>query len=534
MSTQHPAVVIDGLTLVWPDGAIALDGLDAAFNAGRTGLVGANGTGKSTLLEVVAGELAPTAGSVSARGLVRYLPQQITLRTEDTVADLLGVRERLDALRSIESGDADPRHLDVLADDWGVEERARAALGANGLSDLDLDRRVATLSGGETVATALTGISLSGAEIALLDEPTNNLDRDARHRLYDLVASWRGTLVVASHDLELLDLMDETAELREGSLTIYGGPYSAFREHVAREQAAAEQALTTAEQKLRTEKRQRVEAQTKLARRKRYARTDYENKRRPKSIMKLRAGEAEVSAGKLRGELDEKIDRAREFRDRTAERVRRDHRVKIDLPSPGLPAGRRVAELHDSSGRTVVLQGPERLAITGRNGTGKTRLVETLVRPRPGAPELYATARTSRIGYLPQRLDHLDDDLTILETVRRAQPEAEPEELRATLAGFGFRGDVVRRRVGDVSGGERFRIALATVLLADPPNQLLVLDEPTNNLDIATVEQVIAALVAYRGALLVISHDDTFLDRLGIDTFVHLENGRFCESRRLP
>ncbi|MEI7056930.1 ATP-binding cassette domain-containing protein [Nocardioides sp. CCNWLW239] len=533
MSTQHPAVVLDGISLLWPDGAIALSGLDATFNPGRTGLVGTNGAGKSTLLRIVAGDLTPTSGSVSVRGQVRYLPQHITLQAEATVADLLGVRDRLDALQAIESGDPDPRHFEALADDWGIEERARAALGAAGLDDLGLDRRVATLSGGETVATALTGVGLSGAEIALLDEPTNNLDREARRRLYDLIAGWRGTLVVASHDLELLDLMDETAELRGDSVTVYGGPYSAFREHVEREQAAAEQALATAEQKLRVEKRQRVEAQTKLARRQRYARTDYENKRRPKSIMKARAGEAEVSAGKLRGELDEKIDRARELRDWSAERVRRDPRVTIELPPPGLPAGRRVAELHDVSGGTIVVQGPERLALTGRNGAGKTRLVETLVRPRPHGQEPYATPLSTRIGYLPQRLDHLDDATTLLETVRIARPDADPEEVRATLAGFGFRGDVVHRQVGDVSGGERFRVALATVLLADPPNELLVLDEPTNNLDIATVEQVVAALDAYRGALLVISHDDTFLGRLRIDTYVHLENGRLAASRRL-
>ncbi|HEY9394640.1 MAG TPA: ATP-binding cassette domain-containing protein, partial [Nocardioides sp.] len=156
MSTQHPAVVLDGLTFRWPDGATALAGLDAAFNPGRTGLVGTNGAGKTTLLEVVAGEVEPAAGSVSVRGQVRYLPQHVTLQTGATVADLLGVRDRLDALRAIESGDADPRHFDVLADDWAVEERARAALGSNGLPNLDLDRRVATLSGGETVATALT------------------------------------------------------------------------------------------------------------------------------------------------------------------------------------------------------------------------------------------------------------------------------------------------------------------------------------------------------------------------------------------
>lgn len=525
--TQHPSVVLDDLAFRWPDGTPALDGVSAAFGAGRTGLIGANGTGKTTLLRLIRGELTPSRGSITASGRVGYLPQRLVLDTGATVADLLGIRVQLDALRAIESGDADPRHYDALGDAWDVEARARAGLDAIGLASAGLDREVGALSGGEVMLAALAGLRLAGDEIALLDEPTNNLDRTARHELYDAIAGWRGALIVVSHDVALLNLMDDTAELRAGALTVFGGPYDAYREHLAQEQAAAEQALRTAEQKARTEKRQRIEAQTKLARRERYARTDFENKRKPKMIMNQRRTEAQVSAGKLRGELDDRLAAAQAAVEEQAGRVRRDARIRIDLPDPDVPAGRRLAELHDEHGTVIVVQGPERVALTGRNGVGKTRLVESLV--QPGGPEgarVRAIALTERIGYLPQRLDHLDETADLLDTVAAAAPRTPTGELRAGLARFLFRGDAIHRSVGACSGGERFRVALARLLLADPPNQLLVLDEPTNSLDLDSVDELVSALESYRGGLIVVSHDDAFLARLRIDTWIELDEGR--------
>lgn len=522
---QNPAAVLADLSFAWPDGTDVFRNLTATFGSGRTGLIGANGTGKTTLLRLIGGELSPTTGTISVSGQVGYLPQQLTLRTTATVAELLGVRGRLDALRAIEAGDADERHFDALADQWDVDARARAALDSIGLTGIGLDRPVGTLSGGETVLAVLAGLRLSGDEIVLLDEPTNNLDRETRHRLYDVITAWRGALIVVSHDVTLLDLMEDTAELRAGSLTVFGGGYTAYREQIAQEQAAAEQALRTAEQKLRTEERQRVEAQTKLARRQRYARTDFENKRKPKMIMNQRKTEAQVSAGKLRGELDEKVESARDAAQEQAERVRRDPRIRIDLPDPNVPAGRRLAELRDGRGTTLVIQGPERVALTGRNGIGKTRLLQTLVHPETaGDRVVHAVRRTDRIGYLPQRLDHLDDDATLLDTVRAAAPRTPPEGIRANLARFLFRGDSIHRPIGGLSGGERFRVALARLLLADPPHQLLVLDEPTNNLDLNSVDELVDALQAYRGGLIVASHDDAFLARLGIQTRITLDS----------
>src|SRR5699024_5576758 len=134
-----------------------------------------------------------------------------------------------------------------------------------------------------------------------------------------------------------------------------------------------------------------------------------------------------------------------------------------------------------------------------------------------------ATSYTDRIGYLPQRLDHLDDEVTVLDAVRMAAPLAKLEHIRAQLARFLFRADTVQQKIGKLSGGERFRVALALLLLAEPPNELLILDEPTNNLDLKTIQEFIEALNTYEGALIVVSHDDVFLRQINIDTWLHLD-----------
>lgn len=175
-----PAVVLDRLTFTWPDGSVALDGVSGAFSAGRTGLVGRNGSGKTTLLRLIAGELTPTSGQLTITDEVAYLPQQLTLATDRRVAELLGIAAPLDAVRAIEEGDPDPAHFEAVGNDWDIEARAEVALAEAGLDPGFLDRTVGELSGGEAVLVAVAGIRLRRAPITLLDEPTNNLDRDAR------------------------------------------------------------------------------------------------------------------------------------------------------------------------------------------------------------------------------------------------------------------------------------------------------------------------------------------------------------------
>ncbi|WP_029267463.1 MULTISPECIES: ABC-F family ATP-binding cassette domain-containing protein [unclassified Microbacterium] len=547
-TTLHASVILDRLTFTWPDGSVALDGVSGAFGSGRTGLVGRNGAGKSTLLRLMAGELEPTSGMVTASGEVAYLPQQLTLDVDRRVAELLGVSEALDAVRAISAGDVDPAHFDAVGDDWDIEARAEASLAEAGLASDFLDRRVGELSGGEAVLVAIAGIRLRRAPITLLDEPTNNLDRDARAKLAAMVRAWKGTLIVVSHDLSLLELMDDTAELYAQTLSVFGGPYSEWRAWLDAEQDAAKQAEVTAAQVLRKEKRQRIEAEVKLAHRARTAKKAEIEKRVPKIVAHGRKMAAEVSAGRLRTEVGAKEDAARSVLDEAGRRVRSDSSMKIELPDPQVSRSRRIATVGDHE-RAWVIQGPERVALIGRNGAGKTTLLERLVatgvhssgamtpvgpQGREGSgsetevlssvrPALHAEAHTDLIGYLPQRVDGLDEERSVFENIAAAAPHVPEKELRNRLARFLIRGATAERPVAALSGGERFRVALAKLLLADPAPHLVVLDEPTNNLDLDTVDQLVDALRAYRGAVLIVSHDDAFLRRLDLDLTLQID-----------
>lgn len=531
---KNPSITLTDVRLQWPDGTTALTGISGTFGVGRTGLVGSNGAGKSTLLRLIAGVLTPTSGRISTNGEVGYLPQTLTLKTDSTVADLLGIGPKLRALRAIESGDAAVENFETVGDDWDIETRADESLRHIGFSGSDLDRNVGEISGGEAMLVAITGLRLQRTAITLLDEPTNNLDRDARARLSGLITSWPGTLVVVSHDLSLLELMDNTAELHAGELTVFGGPYSAWRSHMDEQQAAAVQAAQAAKQAVKIEKRQRQDAETKLAKRARTGQSSYDNKKGSKILMNQRASDAQVSAGKLRSGSDDKVNAARTALDEASSRIREEERISLNLPDPDVPRGRRIAELRGTN-RAFFVEGPERVAIIGANGVGKTTLLERVVAGEslPDNDEVSDVVEsgtaggrllTGRAGYLRQRLDGLDDAATTLENVQASAPSVPEGEIRNQLARFLLRGDSVYRPVHTLSGGERFRVSLARLLFADPPPQVLILDEPTNNLDIQSVDQLVEALNAYRGAVILVSHDDDFLDRLDLDLVLNLDH----------
>ncbi|WP_228918086.1 ABC-F family ATP-binding cassette domain-containing protein [Streptomyces sp. DH20] len=521
------------LSFTWPDGTVVFEDLDVAFGPGRTGLVGLNGSGKSTLLKLIAGELTPTEGSVKVSGEVGRLPQTVTLDTALRVDEALGIAGKRAALHAIEAGDVAEEHFETVGDDWDVEERALATLGELGLGHIGLDRTVGEVSGGESVMLRLAALLLSRPDVLLLDEPTNNLDLYARRRLYAAVENWQGVLVVVSHDRELLDLVDQIADLRAGGITWYGGNYTAYEEALAVEQEAAERMVRVAEADLRKQKRELADAQVKLARRKRYGQKMWDNKREPKVVMGERKRQAQVAAGKHRIMHEEKLAEAKERLDDAVDAVRDDDEIRVDLPFTAVPPGRQVltvTDLEPAYGARVKgldLRGPERVALIGRNGAGKTTLLRTIAGELPPVSG-EATAHVP-LRFLPQRLDVLDPELTVAENVARFAPGATNNRIRARLARFLFRGARADQRAATLSGGERFRATLAALMLAEPAPQLLMLDEPTNNLDMASVRQLTTALESFEGALVVASHDLPFLQSIGITRWLMMEEGELRE-----
>jgi ATPase subunit of ABC transporter with duplicated ATPase domains len=568
------SVVLSDLTFSFPNGKLLFSRLNASFNPGRTGLIGANGSGKSTLLRLAARQLRPSSGAVTATGEIGYLPQDLTLDTGAPVAALLGIAGVRAAIRAVEAGSVDPAVFDAVGDAWDIDDRAREQLARLGLGHVGLDDPVGRLSGGEAVLAALSALLLRRPAALLLDEPTNNLDLDARRRLYAAVQAWPGVALVVSHDRALLALMDQVADLNDGALRLYGGNLDAYESMLATEQAAALRVVNAAGADVRRERRDLAENQVKQARRDRQGGMLAASGSLPHILAGARKRSAQVSAGKTRDVALERIASARSRLAEAGEALRDDAVIRVALPETAVPAGRTVlavagldrpwapwhaagpggtAGAGEDAGRLaeLVVRGPERIALTGPNGAGKTTLLRALAGPgqrrgpdvdevaggtgTPLLPDGVTVRRNGPSGYLPQRLDILDEARTVLENVRAVAPGASLNEARAGLARFLFRGARADQQAGTLSGGERFRAVLAALLLADPPPQLLLLDEPTNNLDLASVRQLAQALSCYQGALIVVSHDMPFLESLGITRWLRLDrSGRLSDTGASP
>ena len=514
-------ITIQNLGWSTPDGHDLFSHLDLSFGPERTGLVGRNGVGKTTLLRLVAGEVAPQVGTVSTDGRLAVLRQSVRPGADDTIADLFGVRDGLALLARAEAGRASTEGL--ARADWTLESRMAAALGELGL-DVTAQTRLLSLSGGQATRAALAALIFAAPDFLLLDEPTNNLDRDGRDAVVGLLARWKAGAIVISHDRELLDGMDAIVELTSLGATRYGGNWSIYRERKAIELAAAKHDLADAERRV-----DEVRRSTQVAA-ERQARRDSAGKRMAKKggIPKIILGgmrENAQNTGAAGRRLAERQGRqAEEAAGLARQKIEVLRPLTVDLPSTGLASGKTVLRLDEvtagyNPGRPMIrnlslhLTGPERIAVTGPNGSGKTTLLSVVtgsLLPLSGAVEV-----ATRFALLDQRVSLLDPALSIADNFARLNPGADMTTCRAALARFMFRADAALQRVGTLSGGQMLRAGLAAVLGATPP-PLLILDEPTNHLDIDAIEAVEAGLRAYDGALLVVSHDEAFLEAIGI------------------
>jgi ATPase subunit of ABC transporter with duplicated ATPase domains len=513
-------LTLDSISAQTPERQVLFSDLTLSIGAERVGLVGRNGSGKSTLIRIIAGMAEPAAGAVQRSGSISILAQDWP---EDlTLARALGVAEGMAILQRVLSGKVSAGDFDAA--DWALESRVDAALGEAGLTGTALDRRIGSLSGGERTRVGVARLLVEASDLLLLDEPTNNLDAPGRAVIHSLVRNWRGGVLVASHDRELLETMDRIVELNPVGVRLVGGGWSVFAalRTAEREKAATE--LERSNTALREAQRAVQRQREAKERRDKAGRAFAVKGSEPKITLGAKAERAEDSGGRARRLGERQVSEAAAKAEEARARVEVLTPLTIALPPSGLPSAAHVLALErvtiDLGERqlgpwTFELYGPKRIAVTGPNGAGKTTLLKVaagLLVPTTGTVRRVG----NRIVMLDQHLEVLHHDTSILANFRRLNASLSEQDAYAACARFAFRNRDARQKVGTLSGGERLRAGLACTLAGARPPWLLILDEPTNHLDIESVELLEEALREFDGALMVVSHDPAFVEAVGV------------------
>jgi ATPase subunit of ABC transporter with duplicated ATPase domains len=522
-------ITLSDIAYSTPDGRPLFSDINLSFAAEKTGLIGRNGVGKSTLLKLISRELSPQSGAVSVRGKIGVLRQVVQNKSDESIANLFSATESLALIHRAEMGQAAAE--DLLDVDWTLPQRIATALYRVGLDVLP-ETKLALLSGGQRTRARLAALICEEPEFLLLDEPTNNLDKAGRVAVLDLLSAWRGGAIVVSHDRELLETMDAIVELSSLGARRYGGNWTAYRECKAVELEAARRDLAEAEKR----SEQVTRAVQRTAERK--TRKDNAGKKKvakgglPRIVMGAWKDRSEGTGGNnARGAEMRRVE-ALEDVATARRRIEVIDPVTVALPRTGLPTGKLVLEVEGMSAGyepdqpvirnlSFTMTGPERLAITGPNGSGKTTILKVVT----GALQPWSGAVRVMVGFaaLDQSISLLDPSKSILDNFKALNPESDDNACRAALARFMFRDEAALAHVSALSGGELIRAGLACILGGATPPQLLILDEPTNHLDLRSLEAVESGLKAYDGALLAVSHDETFLKSIGISRRVELE-----------
>lgn len=536
--TTTPFLTLERVSWQLPDGRLLFSDLDETFDARPTGLVGRNGVGKSVLAQVLAGRLAPTRGRCLRSGPVAWLPQQIDASPSASVAELAGLGDALAALHRIEQGSSDPADFEALDERWQLREQLQAALERMQLQGVSAETPVRRLSGGQRMRVALAGAFLSDADFLILDEPTNHLDAPGRQLLRDQLRGWPRGLLVVSHDRELLGDMQRIVELSSLGLRSHGGNYDFYAARSSEERRLAADTLQQRRHERRQGERMLREQQEQRERRAARGNREAAHANQAPILLGRQKQRAQASAGKA-------LLQRQQQREQLQEQVRQ-AAAQVDAAAPVvlLPAAAagaapaKVAALQDvvlpfvegALARIDLLLGRgERLALTGRNGSGKSVLLQLLagrLAPRHGTVQVNVAH-----AWLDQHLSLPVPRGTAVEQLRHANPGMAEPELRTRLALLGLAAGHADAPVAALSGGERMKLALACAVYAQPPAQLLLLDEPANHLDLEATQALEALLRQWPGTLLVAAHDEAFLRGIGISGRLHAGAGGWC---RLP
>lgn len=518
------AIILHQLGFAPPGREPVFEQLETSFAVGRQALVGRNGSGKSLLGQILAGRIEPTHGHVVRQREIGWLPQRWPAFA-GSIAAALDVESKLEALRRIESGSVDPGDFQALADDWHVRERVNRWLDQAGLPG-DLDRPWESLSGGERVRLRLTQLFELQEHFLILDEPGNHLDRRGRLWLRERLRAHAGGYLLVTHDRTLLGEVESIDELSPQGLRRYGGDYTVYAARRDAEQLAAERQLDQSRREQKMLERKHHEERQRLAQQQQKARRERANANMPTILLDRRKQRSEDTGARLL--TSQRLQQARQHEQLSQARARVDvHRAqRFDLGEHA--ATRASLQLqdfippygHDQPIHLHLAPG-ERLYLHGDNGSGKSSLLAAIAGRLP--PRGGQLRRGERLLLIDQHYSLLRDEHSALDNLRELSPGHSAARYREYLAGIGLRGERAEVAAGALSGGERVKLALLVLDSAREPLDLLLLDEPDSHLDLDSRQLLERALAAYRGSLILVSHDAELVAQAGIDRELRLD-----------
>ena len=542
------SISIQQISYIHPDKEVLFSDLNFAISKGqKLGLVGNNGCGKSTLLQIIAGQLSPSSGVIVRPDDLYYIPQHFGQYDSLTIAQALQIERKQQALHAILAGDVSNENFTILNDDWNIEERSIAALDLWGLGQFTLSYPMNLLSGGEKTRVFLAGMDIHHPSVILMDEPTNHLDSSGRQRLYDWVEKYRSTLLVVSHDRTLLNLLPEICELEKHQINYYGGNYEFYKEQKTLMQEALQQRIEEKEKALGIARK--VARETAERRDKQNVRGEKSNIRKgvPRIVLNALQGKSEKSTSKLTGVHQEKAEKLTNERNQLRGSLSPTAALKTDFNSSSLHTGKILVtakeinfSYHSNSinndiqensiSKQQLWQAPvsfqlksgDRLRIEGANGSGKTTLLKLItgqLQPQEGT----LTRTDFSYVYLNQEYSIIDDRNSILEQAYAFNSRNLPEqEIKIILNRYLFPASEWDKSCRKLSGGEKMRLAFCCLMISNNTPDMFILDEPTNNLDIQSIEIITATIKNYAGTVIAISHDNYFIQEIGVEQCILL------------
>jgi len=499
----------------------------------KIALIGNNGTGKSTLLKIIAKELQPSNGQISVETEPYFVPQIFGQYNHFSIAQALRIEDKLNALKEILNGNTSEENFNLLNDDWTIEDRCKEALNYWQLDELDLSQKMETLSGGQKTKVFLAGVFIHQPKLVLLDEPSNHLDIAGRQLLYDFIERAKSTLIVVSHDRKLLNLLDIICELNQHGIKVYGGNYDFYKEQKQIENNALNQDIQSKEKALRKAKekeRETAERQQKLDNR---GKGKQEKAGVARIMMNTLRNNAENSTSKLKSVHAEKIGSISQDLQDLRSSLPDIDKMKFGLDNSTLHKGKvlfTAAHINFSYDHKPLwkddlsfhITSGERIALKGKNGSGKTTLIKLILGYIESQTGIVYRADNKTV-YIDQDYSLLNNQLKVYEQAQQFNTSALQEhEIKIRLNRFLFAKDDWDKPCSALSGGERMRLLLCCLTINSQSPDIIILDEPTNNLDIQNVEILTAAINEYQGTLIVVSHDETFLKQVNTQRNIEL------------